>query len=92
MAAQPLKLFASLKRIRYSGSNIGNDLSFAFEANGEHDFFERKINFGESISIDRVLCRKAVMEGEIINLGIRALITEQDWVLSDIGRANILCL
>jgi len=84
----PLKLFASLRRIQYSGNNIGNDLSFAFEANGEVDFFERKNNFGKSIPIDRVLWRKAVAEGEIVNLSIKALVTEQDMVLSDIGEGQ----
>ncbi len=45
------KLFASLKQIRYSGENIGSDLSFAFEANGKTDFFKRKIRLGQGIPV-----------------------------------------
>jgi len=88
MTIQPFKLFASLKQIRYSGKNIGSDLSFAFEANGEIDFFERKIKLGQSIPTDRVLWRKAAIEGERINLDIKALVTEQDWVFSDTGEGQ----
>lgn len=42
MAIQPLKLFVTLKQIHYSGNNIGSDLSFAFETNGEMDFLQQK--------------------------------------------------
>lgn len=88
MSTQPLKLFASLTRIQYYGDNIGNDLSFAFNTNGDVDFFERKINVGRSLTIDRVLWRKAVVEGETISLNIKAWVTEQDMVLSDIGEGQ----
>lgn len=88
MATQSFKLFASLKQIRYSGKNIGSDLSFAFEANGEIDFFERKIRLGQSIPIDRVLWRKPVTEGEVVSLYVKTLITEKDWVFSDIGEGE----
>jgi len=88
MTTQPLKLFASLKQIRYSGKNIGSDLSFAFETNGEIDFIEQKIRLGQSVPIDIVLWRKPVIEGEAVNIYVKTLITEKDWVFSDIGEGE----
>lgn len=88
MAPQLLKLFVSLKQIRYSGKNIGSDLSFAFEANGETTFLGRKIKSGQNLSIERVLWRKPVTEGEKVNLIIKALVTEEDWVFSDTGEGQ----
>jgi hypothetical protein len=88
MEAQTLKLFAVLKQIRYSGKNIGDDLSFAFETNGEIDFLKPKIRFGQSIPVDIVLWRKPAIEGETVNIHVKTLVTEEDWVFSDAGEGE----
>lgn len=88
MDTQPLKLFAVLKQIRYSGKNIGDDLSFAFETNGEIDFIKPKIRFGKSIPMDIVLWRKPAIEGEMVNIHVKTLVTEEDWVFSDTGEGE----
>jgi len=88
MATLPLKLFVVLKQIRYSGSNIGSDLSFAFDTNGEIDFIKPKIGFGQSIPVDIVLWRKPAIEGETVKIHVKTLVTEEDWVFSDIGEGE----
>jgi hypothetical protein len=88
MATLPLKLFVVLKQIRYSGSNIGSDLSFAFDTNGEIDFIKPKIGFGQSIPVDIVLWRKPAIEGETVKIHVKTLVTEEDWAFSDIGEGE----
>lgn len=90
MNTQPLKLFAVLKQIRYSGKNIGSDLSFAFETNGEIDFIKQKIKFGQNMPVDIVLWRKPVVEGETVSIYVKALISEEDWMFSDTGEGEAL--
>ena len=88
MSDQTLKLFVSLKQIRYSGNNIGDDLSFAFETNGETVFLDQKIASGKSLQIERVLWRKATTDGEEVTIDIKTMVVEQDSIFSDVGEGQ----
>lgn len=88
MTTKSLKLVASLKKIDYSGDNIGNDLTFGFEVNGDFTFLEQKINAGKSQSINRILYRLPVTEGEKVDFAISVVVTEQDLIFDDIGQGN----
>jgi hypothetical protein len=43
MTTKPLKLIVVLKKIDYTGGNIGNDLTFGLEVNKEFTFLEQKL-------------------------------------------------
>ncbi len=90
MDTKSLKVFASLKQIRYSGSNIGDDLSFAFESDDEIVFLDQKIKSGKSLSIERVLWRKTALVGEVVNIDIKAVVTEEDQIFSDVGEGQTI--
>lgn len=88
MTAKPLKLVAALKKIDYSGGNIGNDLTFGFEINGDFTFLEQKIKAGKSQTLDSILYRLPVTEGEKVDFAVGVIVTEQDLVFNDIGQGN----
>jgi|DewCreStandDraft_4_1066084.scaffolds.fasta_scaffold22540_1 hypothetical protein len=88
MTTKPLKLVVKLKKIDYTGDNIGNDLTFGIEVNKEFTFLEQKIRAGKSQPIDRILYRLPVAEGEKIDFVASVVVTEQDLIFDDIGQGN----
>lgn len=88
MIAKSLKLVVSVKKIDYSGGNIGNNLTFSFEVNKKFTFFEQKIKAGKSETINKILYKLPVTEDEQIDFIIDAIVTEQDLVFDDVGTGN----
>jgi len=88
MTTKSLKIVVSLKKVDYSGGNIGNDLTFGFEVNGDFTFLEQKIDVGKSQPIDRILYRLPAAEGEKIDFVVGVIVTEQDLIFDDIGQGN----
>lgn len=88
MATKSLKLVVSLIQIRYSGGNIGNDLTFGFDVNGEESFLSQKISAGKNKTVSKILWKSSATEGGKISFKINAVVTEQDLIVSDVGEGN----
>ena len=80
-------LVLRLKKINYSGKNIGNDLSFQFNVKGHGTLLRSKIFFGQSKSFKQVLFQKIFPEGSI-SLPISVDITEEDPIFNDTGSGS----
>jgi len=88
MDKKPLKFAVTLKQIDYSGDNIGDDLTFGFDVNGEYTFIDQKISAGKSQVIDKVLFRLPVHEADKISFKVSVVVTEQDMIFDDVGQGT----
>ena len=77
-------LIIKLRKIIYSGENIGNDLSFQFDVKGQVTHVKTKISFGQHKSFDKILFQGTFAEGSV-SLPISVDITEEDPIFNDTG-------
>ena len=80
-------LIAKLKRIIYSGENIGDDLNFQFNVKGHVIDLKSKISCGQRKSFNKVIFRGNVT-GSSVRLPISVGITEEDTVFDDTGSGS----
>ncbi len=80
-------LIIKLKEIIYSGENIGDDLSFHFDVEGQATHLKTKISFGERKSFNKVLFQGTFAEGSV-SLPISVDITEEDPIFNDTGSGS----
>ena len=81
------RLTLRLKKINYSGENIGDDLNFTFNVKGHVIHLRSKISFGRSKSFKQVLFQEILPEGSI-SLPISVDITEEDPIFNDTGSGS----
>jgi len=87
MVAQLKKLVVALKEIGYSGGHIGRDLRFGIDVNGNFTFLKKKIKAEKNYTVNRILRRTTIAEGEKVDFTIGVSLIEQDLLL-DIGQKN----
>jgi len=80
----PALLTVRLKKIIYSGENIGDDLSFRFDVQGQVAQVKTRISSGAHKSFDEVLFQGTFPEGSV-RLLISVNIAEKDSVFHDTG-------
>ena len=83
----PVLLIIRLKEIVYSGENIGRDLSFRFDVQGQITPVKTRISSGQRKSFNKVLFRSPFAESSV-RLPIRVAITEKDPAFPDIGSGS----
>ncbi|MBU4211248.1 MAG: hypothetical protein L6437_12145 [Kiritimatiellae bacterium] len=77
-------LIIKLKKIIYSGENIGNDLSFRFDVKDQVARVKTRISSGQHKSFSKVLFQGTFAEGSV-SLPVSVGITEEDPVFHDTG-------
>jgi len=80
-------LIIKLKKIIYSGENIGDDMSFQFNVKGQVTHVKTKISFGQHKSFNKVLFQETFAAGSV-SLPISVNITEEDPVFHDTGSGS----
>ena len=80
-------LIIKLKKIIYSGENIGDDLSFQFDVKDQIAHVTTKISFGQHKSFNKVLFRGTFTKGSV-SLPVSVGITEKDPVFHDTGSGS----
>ena len=83
----PTLLTVKLKKIIYSGENIGDDLSFRFDVKGQIAQVKTRISSGQHKLFNKVLFQGTVGEGSV-SLPIGVAITEKDPVFHDMGAGS----
>ena len=83
----PVLLTIRLKKIIYSGENIGDDLSFQFDVKGQITRAKTRISSGQYKSFDKALFQGTFTEGSV-SLPISVAITEKDPIFPDIGSGS----
>lgn len=84
----PVLLTIKLKKITYSGENIGNDLTFQFNVKDQATQVKAGISSGEHESLDKVLFQETFAEEISVNLPVSVAITEEDIVFNDAGSGS----
>ena len=79
----PVLLIIRLKEIVYSGENIGRDLSFRFDVQGQITPVKTRISSGQHKSFNKVLFQEAFPES-FVSLPINVAITEKDPAFPDL--------
>lgn len=80
-------LIIKLKKIIYSGENIGNDLSFQFDVKGQATHLKTQISYGQRKSFNKVVFQGTFAE-DSVGLPISVAITEEDPVFHDTGSGS----
>lgn len=80
-------LTVRLKKIIYSGDNLGDDLSFQLSVKGHIAHLRSKISPGQSKSFKQILFQEVFPEGSV-SLPISVYTTEEDPVFNDTGSAS----
>ncbi len=80
-------LIIKLKEIIYSGENIGDDMSFHFNVEGQVTHLKTKISFGQHKSFNKVLFQGTFAE-DSVSLPISVDITEEDPIFNDTGSGS----